>query len=476
MSRQHTTATALLAVVMVAAGMAVPAAAAPTVTANGGTVAPGDTVTISVDVSDGQTLEVSSIPGGWTVVDRTNDGAFGNSDPGSEGWVWSEDGSHSVTLTLSVPGDAADGQYALDTFVEKSDGTTATGSATVTVDGTAPTADAGSDTTVDEDTSVGFDAGGSSDNEGITSYQWDFGDGAGGSGASPSHTYDGPGTYTATVTVSDAAGNTATDTRTVTVEDVPDTTAPTADAGSDRTVEAGDAVSFDAGGSSDNEGITSYQWEFGDGASGSGAQPSHTYSDPGEYTATVTVSDAAGNTATDTVTVTVEEAVDTTPPTADAGGNATAEAGSSVTFDASNSTDNVGVESYTWNFGDGSVAAGPAPSHTYDSPGNYTVTLTVTDAAGNAATDTVTVTVEEAAEPAFPALPGQSNPAEDIDSDGKFEDVNGDGSADLFDALDYYNNGDSDLIQNNVSVFDFDGDGDAGDLFDALARWNEISG
>ncbi|MUV90971.1 PKD domain-containing protein [Halapricum sp. CBA1109] len=388
MSRQHTTATALLAVVMVAAGMAVPAAAAPTVTANGGTVAPGDTVTISVDVSDGQTLEVSSIPGGWTVVDRTNDGAFGNSDPGSEGWVWSEDGSHSVTLTLRVPGDAADGQYALDTFVEKSDGTTATGSATVTVDGTAPTADAGSDTTVDEDTSVGFDAGGSSD----------------------------------------------------------------------------------------NEGITSYQWAFGDGASGSGAQPSHTYSDPGEYTATVTVSDAAGNTATDTVTVTVEEAVDTTPPTADAGGNATAEAGSSVTFDASNSTDNVGVESYTWNFGDGSVAAGPAPSHTYDSPGNYTVTLTVTDAAGNAATDTVTVTVEEASSPAVPALPGQSNPAQDIDGDGKFEDVNGDGSADLFDALDYYNNGDSDLIQNNVSAFDFDGDGDAGDLFDALALWNEISG
>jgi glycosidase/carbohydrate-binding DOMON domain-containing protein len=74
-----------------------------------------------------------------------------------------------------------------------------------------------------------------------------------------------------------------------------------------------------------------------------------------------------------------------------------------------------------------------------------------------------------------PTLPGQSNPAQDPDGDGKFEDVNGDGTTDLFDALDYYNNGDSDAVQNNVDAFDFDGDGDAGDLFDALELWNRIS-
>jgi hypothetical protein len=74
-----------------------------------------------------------------------------------------------------------------------------------------------------------------------------------------------------------------------------------------------------------------------------------------------------------------------------------------------------------------------------------------------------------------PTLPGQSNPARDPDGDGQFEDVNGDGTTDLFDALDYYNNGDSDAVQNNVDAFDFDGDGDAGDLFDALELWNRIS-
>ncbi|WP_197428438.1 glucodextranase DOMON-like domain-containing protein [Halapricum sp. CBA1109] len=74
-----------------------------------------------------------------------------------------------------------------------------------------------------------------------------------------------------------------------------------------------------------------------------------------------------------------------------------------------------------------------------------------------------------------PTLPGQANPARDPDGDGKYEDVNGDGQTDLFDALDYYNNGDSDAVQNNVDAFDFDGDGDAGDLFDALELWNRIS-
>jgi hypothetical protein len=104
------------------------------------------------------------------------------------------------------------------------------------------------------------------------------------------------------------------------------------------------------------------------------------------------------------------------------------------------------------------------------------VTLTVTDAAGNAATDTATVTVEEPSSPAVPALPGAGAPPANVDDDPQLEDVNGDGTTDLFDALDFFNNRNSDLIQNNVAAFDFDGDGDTGDLFDALALWNEISG
>ena len=74
------------------------------------------------------------------------------------------------------------------------------------------------------------------------------------------------------------------------------------------------------------------------------------------------------------------------------------------------------------------------------------------------------------------ALPGAAGPPRNVDEDPQLEDVNGDGTLDLFDALDYYNNRKSATIEDNVAAFDFDGDGDAGDLFDALALWNEISG
>ena len=67
------------------------------------------------------------------------------------------------------------------------------------------------------------------------------------------------------------------------------------------------------------------------------------------------------------------------------------------------------------------------------------------------------------------------NPAADLDDDGRYEDVDGNGVADLFDALTYFNERDSDAIRNNPSLFDFDGDGDVGDLFDALALWNVIA-
>lgn len=64
-----------------------------------------------------------------------------------------------------------------------------------------------------------------------------------------------------------------------------------------------------------------------------------------------------------------------------------------VNFDAGASTDNIGIASYVWDFGDGTAETGKTATHRYKKPGTYTVTLTVTDFAGNKATDTVTIIV-----------------------------------------------------------------------------------
>jgi 1A family penicillin-binding protein len=68
---------------------------------------------------------------------------------------------------------------------------------------------------------------------------------------------------------------------------------------------AGLVVSVDGSGSSDNSGITSYAWDFGDGSGGSGVTSSHTYTAPGNYTVTLTVTDAAGQTGSTSMPVTI---------------------------------------------------------------------------------------------------------------------------------------------------------------------------
>jgi hypothetical protein len=86
--------------------------------------------------------------------------------------------------------------------------------------------------------------------------------------------------------------------------------------------------------------------------------------------------------------------LDVTPPIAKAGQDITVRQGESVTLDASGSTDNIGIVSYEWDFGDGTTGSGKTVSHIYEKPGTYRVTLTVKDAAGNYATDSITITVQ----------------------------------------------------------------------------------
>jgi PKD repeat protein len=260
-------------------------------------------------------------------------------------------------------------------------------------DDVAPAADAGEDRVVGVNRTVSFDGTDSTDNVGIVDYEWDFDDGTNASGAVVDHVFETVNvTHTVTLTVTDAEGNSDTDTAQVeVVADAP----PVADAGDDRTVAVGETVPFDGNGSFDYEGdIASYAWAFGDNDTATGERVSHAYEAPGNYTVTLTVTDESGQTDSDTAVI--EVVPDMESPVAEAGPDKALTVGETANFDGAASTDNVGVVSYEWAFGDGDTASGVTASHQYASAGTYTVTLNVSDLAGNDDTDTAEVEVEVA--------------------------------------------------------------------------------
>jgi len=154
-------------------------------------------------------------------------------------------------------------------------------------------------------------------------------------------------------------------------------------------VNAKSAVLFDASASTPGNAaasIVSYAWTFGDGGSGSGRTVSHTFGDPGAFNVTLTVTNDRGLTASNTQAVTV--AGGTLPTPAFTFSPTQPRINEPVFFNGAASTAGAGhtIASYRWDFGDGSTGAGISTSHTYAVAGNYTVSLTVADEAGQSAT------------------------------------------------------------------------------------------
>ncbi len=180
---------------------------------------------------------------------------------------------------------------------------------TITVTNEAPVANAaGTPTSGSAPLAVSFSSAGSSDSDGtIQSYSWAFGDGTTSAFPNPPHTYSKKGNYTATLVVTDNGGLSS---PAVTVAITVTNLAPVANAaGSPTSGYAPLAVSFSSAGSSDPEGgILTYSWNFGDGTTSTSANPSHTYSTPGPYSAILTVTDNQGDQGTSSpVTVSAQQ-------------------------------------------------------------------------------------------------------------------------------------------------------------------------
>jgi serine protease len=173
-------------------------------------------------------------------------------------------------------------------------------------------------------------------------------------------------------------------------------TPPVADANGHYTGTEDTPITFDGSGSYDPDGDTiTYSWNFGDGNTGTGVNPTHAYTAGGTYTVTLVVNDGKVNSDPSSTTAEIAEVND--PPVAVAGADQFASIGQTLTFDGSASYDPDGsLVSYDWDFGeDGATGTGVTTTHAYSAAGIYTVTLTVEDDGGLTDADELTVTVSE---------------------------------------------------------------------------------
>ena len=243
-----------------------------------------------------------------------------------------------------------------------------------------PVAKAGPDSKGAINEVLTFDGSGSLDRDGaLINYTWDMGDGTVKNGKQITHAYAKSGKYTVTLAVQDNSqtnSDTRSDDLVVTINQP-----PVADAGPDQLVTASEVL-FTAAKSSDSDGeIIKYEWNFGDGTTGTGAAPAHVYAKAGTYLGKVTVTDNSGtknNQASDEIKVVVNE-----KPLADAGPDQTGAINQEILFDGSGSRDLDGkISDYSWDFGDGQSATGMRVAHTYKRSGKMTARLAVKDNTG----------------------------------------------------------------------------------------------
>lgn len=206
---------------------------------------------------------------------------------------------------------------------------------------------------------------------GAVTWNWDFGDGTTSSLDNPVHTYSNPGSYTIALAVTTTSGcnGSVSLPNLVTVDAMPVVNFTV--------LQDSGCVPFNAQFINLSMGAATYSWKFGNGDSSNLTNPTTTYTNGGYYSVTLTVTSANGCQAA----LTRPQLIKSFAPRAYFNGVPLSGCpGTTVQFTHTGNA--VNVNSFLWNFGDGTTSTLQNPSHTYNAIGNYTVYLIVTNSFG----------------------------------------------------------------------------------------------
>ena len=242
----------------------------------------------------------------------------------------------------------------------------------------------------------------------ITNWSWSFGDGATSTAPNPSHAYTNPGTFSLALNLLNTLGYTVIGTGPASITVTPPTLAFTAKP-TNGVVPL--TVNFTSPGvDSGDTAIANWSWDFGDGATSTAQDPSHTYIVPGTFSPILIVTNSLGF----TITGSGPASIAVSPLTIAFAANPTSGLEPLTVSFTSPGIDNGSntITSGNWSFGDGATSTAQNPSHTYANPGTFSVALVVTNNIGFTVTGSgpapITVsplTVAFAANPTSGAFP-----------------------------------------------------------------------